>query len=710
MMFSFIRCTGMTHAMSALHHLKLSAALCLLACLSGLLSAQSILDLPAVIVSGEHGNVAQLHSDFDGTLFSANQIEEQTPALLDDLLRSRVDFATWRNLSGAIAHPTSQGMQLRPVGTNATSRALLLLDGIPVNDDFGGWIHWARFQMNALQEVRMNHAGTASHWGNFSAGGAVLLRSKSAFDSVASLELEAGNPDAHRISLFLPWRATDAFAVSAGLQHYENQGFYTLRSRDRGAVDQRAGVSANSYRTRVEWRAASDWKAALSVDFHEETRRNGTPLNRNHTESWLVGAVLHRAFEQDQWLQVRGYLQDLAFDNVFSSVAADRNSEIPALHQFDVPARSLGWNALWQLHSSPSRSLQVGAEGRWIDGEVNEYFRNLGDGFTRLRRAGGSQETLSLFADYEESLGERLSWNLQLRMDWHELADGFRDEFVHPTGEALVQQDYPDRTFEHWNGSGSLHYRMSEQQWLHVRLFQGYRIPTLNELYRPFRVRNDITESNAQLEPERFRGWEVGWHWEPRPSTHLQLQFYRYSLHSMIANVVLTRESGAHPEYGFIPPGGSFSRRESIERSRSQGLQLEWEQEFGSSWKSSLSYLWSDTQILRSAFAELVGSAFAQNPSHSFAASLTWEARVDWSATLSWRASSSRYESLAEVGKLDAMQQLDIGVRYRLNDDWRLSLQIQNVLDREIQTGIASDGLLSVGLPRTVRLTLLTEF
>src|SRR5262249_59634811 len=40
--------------------------------------------------------------------------------------------------------------------------------------------------------------------------------------------------------------------------------------------------------------------------------------------------------------------------------------------------------------------------------------------------------------------------------------------------------------------------------------YQAFRTPTINELFRPFRVRNDVTAANPDLDPERLTGGEVG--------------------------------------------------------------------------------------------------------------------------------------------------------------------------------------------------------
>ena len=78
---------------------------------------------------------------------------------LDDMLRQVPGFSTYRRSSSLFANPTSQGVSLRGVGASATSRSSVLLDGIPLNDPFGGWVYWARVPEAAISSVEVANGG-----------------------------------------------------------------------------------------------------------------------------------------------------------------------------------------------------------------------------------------------------------------------------------------------------------------------------------------------------------------------------------------------------------------------------------------------------------------------------------------------------------------------------------------------------------------------
>ena len=86
-------------------------------------------------------------------------------------------YSAFRRTASSSAHPTTQGIRLRHIGANATSRALMLLDGVPQNDPFGGWVYWHRYHEDMLDGISINPSGGGEAWGNLGAGGVILLQS-----------------------------------------------------------------------------------------------------------------------------------------------------------------------------------------------------------------------------------------------------------------------------------------------------------------------------------------------------------------------------------------------------------------------------------------------------------------------------------------------------------------------------------------------------
>ncbi|MCA1732903.1 MAG: Plug domain-containing protein, partial [Acidobacteria bacterium] len=76
------------------------------------------------------------------TLLEKEDLQDSAPMALDEKLRRVPGFTLFRRSGSRFAHPTAQGVSLRGVGASGASRALVIDDGVPLNDPFGGWVYW----------------------------------------------------------------------------------------------------------------------------------------------------------------------------------------------------------------------------------------------------------------------------------------------------------------------------------------------------------------------------------------------------------------------------------------------------------------------------------------------------------------------------------------------------------------------------------------
>jgi outer membrane receptor for ferrienterochelin and colicin len=74
------------------------------------------------------------------TVLEKAQLGSAPAQTADEVLRQVPGFSLFRRPSSAVAHPTTQGISLRGMGASGASRALVLIDGMPLNDPFeAGW-------------------------------------------------------------------------------------------------------------------------------------------------------------------------------------------------------------------------------------------------------------------------------------------------------------------------------------------------------------------------------------------------------------------------------------------------------------------------------------------------------------------------------------------------------------------------------------------
>ena len=139
-------------------------------------------NLPPIVVTATRTKIAPKSSTSYLTIFTQQDVTQSPALVLDDALRQIPGFNTFRRSSSIVTAPAddpeAQGVTLRGIGPGGASRALVLLDGIPVNDAFGGWIYWDEIPLNSIDRVEVVEGGGTNLWGNQAEGGVINIISK----------------------------------------------------------------------------------------------------------------------------------------------------------------------------------------------------------------------------------------------------------------------------------------------------------------------------------------------------------------------------------------------------------------------------------------------------------------------------------------------------------------------------------------------------
>ena len=392
------------------------------------------------------------------------------------------------------------------------------------------------------------------------------------------------------------------------------------------------------------------------------------------------------------------YAQDQTFGSTFSSVNATRTTETPASDQFAVPAFALGaaWTGSW-THPGDART-SAGVDLRRVRGETRENFTFNGTDFTRQRVAGGTQEFAGLFALHERPLASNWRLTLGARVDdWRE-SDGHRRETDRATGAVLRDDHYVDRNGLEFSPSAGLVWTPAQGWRVHAAAQQAFRRPTLNELYRPFRAGNVITEANADLKTERVTSGELGADYT-RGDFTLGATAFRNELRDAVGNVTIARGPGTFPIVGFVPVGGTGRQRLNLDRLRVQGLELNAEWRPVAALSFTAAYLYDDAIVRRATLAPaLVGKRLAQVPRHSASLGATWRTGR-FTLTPRVRLIGRQFEDDENLLTLGTAVVADFAATYTLGRS-EIFLTIENAGDARLETGRSVDGIVNTGTPR----------
>ena len=637
------------------------------------------------------------------SVLTGDELRASAAVTLDDTLRRVPGFSLFRRNSSMVAHPTSQGVSLRGIGPSGVSRTLVLLDGLPLNDPFGGWIYWGRVGRESLERIEVVRGGGSSLWGNSALGGVIHLVTAEPSAPGSSLRLSALGGD-HGIVSGDAWfgQGFERASLTLSARSFDSDGYPVVRHDRRGPIDVDAFSEQTSLGGRLTVSPSDSVSVSIGGDTLSEDRGNGTPLTGNDTEltSFRVSADVVSG-RGDTWT-LRGFTHEQEFASRFSAQAGDRSSERPALDQFLVDSEAIGLGAQWQGEVG-SGLWVAGAEWRSVDGATNEDFFYTTQ-FNRRRMAGGNQAITGAYVQRRAQFGERLHLELGARIDRWQTGSGSRLEINKADGSIRREDAFEDRDETAASPRIGFLYALDFGWRLRGSVYGSFRAPTVNELYRPFRVGNDITEANETLEPERLSGIEFGTV-RYQGGSRLSINAFINRVENPIANVTLASIASGRffQPCGFVPGGGSCRQRLNLDRTRIQGLEAELRQRLGDEWRLDVSYLYSNAEVQSAAdFPELEGKRLAQTPEQSTSLGLEYANPEVLQARLGLRFVGEQYEDDLNTRPLSSFSVVDLSLARNLSSRWQVFAGFENLLDEEVQVGISGTGLVTIGAPRMV--------
>ena len=311
----------------------------------------------------------------DVTVLARQDIDRSPSQTLDDLLRQVPGFSLFRRTSSLVGHPTTQGVSLRGIGPSGTSRALVLLDGVPINDPFGGWVYWDRIPLQGVEQVEVVRGGGSSAWGNYALGGVINIITRKPVERAALFDGSYGNHNTLNLDGIVS-EVQGPFRLSLEGNYFNTDGYPIVKASDRGSIDIDATSQHSTFNGRLELVLSPDLSFYVRGNHYDENRGNGTPLQNNDTEagSFATGGRLRTGDGSDWSFNLYGDFQK--FTSTFSTQAANRNSETLALDQ-RVPSTSVGGALQWSRRFG-SHLVLAGGDFRWIEGETHEKVFNAG--------------------------------------------------------------------------------------------------------------------------------------------------------------------------------------------------------------------------------------------------------------------------------------------------------------------------------------------
>jgi iron complex outermembrane receptor protein len=615
---------------------------------------------------------------------------DRTPAIAaDDVLRVVPSAATFRRTPSLVADPTSQGLNLRGVGPSGVSRALVLVDGIPANDPFGGWIYWRSLPRLGIERMEVAPGGTSALYGNFALGGVLHFFMRPVLPRLQA-DVSLGSLD------------TRAVAIAAGASHgrlsgaielegVSSDGYVPVAPGSRGAVDQPADSRHGVVNGRLAFAPTADTRIGLSLRLFDERANGGTTFTTARVRTADAGVTLATESTRLGRFEVAAFAGQQRFRQERARIAPDRSSETRAAEQY-VPSNSQGASAVWTSRTfvgGGNHVLVAGTDLRRVSGAADEslFPPQVTPTSITNRRSGGEQRFVGLFLQElyaPQPWQPWLEFTIAGRIDVWQNRDGAR-RITNGTGNVETTALAEGSAVE-FNPRFGFLLRPSSQVRFRGTAYRAFRAPTLNELYRPFQVGTVLTAANADLAAERLVGADLGVEALLEQIGVVRLTGFWNRLVDPIVNATLP-----------MPVAGAARQRKNLGQARIHGVEASTDLRLGQRFVASAAYTLAEARVTQSPDnPALLGNLLPQDPIHRGRVSLAYlHPRAEVSAHV--RAQGQQFEDDANQLPMAGFVTIDLFASIPIAGGVAAFASVQNLLDERYLVGRA--GIDTIGPP-----------
>lgn len=606
-------------------------------------------------------------------VMSGEQMREAPGFTLDDRLRQVAGFQLFRRTSSWVANPTTEGTSLRGLGSTAASRTLVLSDQVPLNDPYGGWIHWDEIPQLAVREVELMRGGASDLYGSSAIGGVIDVVPVVPERSAYAIDVSGASETTSNLNGLL-MGDTGRWSGLGAATLFRTDGYILTAPEFRGPVDVASNVHSQSGRVEARRKFSNDGDVFLLGNLLNEARSNGTPLQTNGARIWRWAAGGDWSESAGRFL-ARFYGTQQKYRQSFSAINAARSSEkLTGLYRY--PSQVVGGAIQW---ARSYRTVTLVAGGDAMD--------NRGTDLEQISRVSLSARQRGEGV-YGEALWQPTGWSIAFSSRFDHFGS-FDAKQVGGTAPALPEID--ENVFDPRLGVVE---KVGRGLSLTGSAFRAFRGPTMNELYRQGQVGQQITLANASLRSERATGFELGGLMDARRFGSVRASYFWTQVNRPVAAVTLSST-----------PTSTLLKRENLGQLTSKGLTAEWELRPAGFLTLTGGYQFAISTVTKfQADPTLVGKWTPQVPRNSASLQARFAKARLGTLAVDLRTSGRQFDDSANQFRLAGYAQVDLYASHSFGERWQVYASSQNLLNQPVEAGRTP--ILTLGAPRVVAIGL----
>ena len=482
--------------------------------------------------------------------------------------------------------------------------------------------------------------------------------------------------------------ARGPWAGSASIFGASTDGYIPVPLALRGAADSYADSTNQGVNLRVDRRFNASTSAFLSGSLYGESRGNGTHLQTNGAtlRELRTGFDIDRAGLGSFAGRLYGGTETLR--QIYTSIGAARNTETITDSQ-GIPVNQLGGSVLWSRPFAARQLVVAGFDFRTINGESDDYAYQGGIPTSYLRH-GGEQVRYGGFLEDRLRISPKLLLTASARVDNWSNRDAHSS--TQPLGDAAAAgyTTFPSRNAVAFDPRIALSYAPNSRWTFSASSARAFRAPTLNELYRDFRVGNILTLSNPTLRDERSTNVQSSVLYTPNSLVTLRATGFWNGINEPVAAVTLSST-----------PTLITRQRENLGSVRAAGMEAAAGLHFR---RIQLDAAYQYAHSTVTSFATepiLVGLWIPQVPRHSASLRAGYVRRL-WTLVLNARYFGRQFDDDLNQYPLTGAFVANAGITRSLPKGFATYIAVDNLFDRRYE--IARTPTLSTAPPTLARI------
>jgi len=612
-------------------------------------SAQPLSDVPASV-----------------SVVTAQDIADTPARTIDDVLR-RVPSVDLPIASTNEQHPTDTIVSMRGL---SGIRSLVLLDGVPLNDSFFGYVQWSEVPLDTIDRVEVVRGGGAPLWGNYAMGGVINILTRPIDRTELDAEAAGGSRGSYRADGHAAFAGNGyGIGLDGGVSHTD--GYLEQVDGYRGPIEVPTSSTARS----VALSGNADLTPTLSLrgraSYYDNDQNYLTRLQTNNQRNWRYTGTLSWRPSDRTTVHLSAFHVDERFitNNTGAPDGADPNDAEYVQNRHLTRANDWGASLVWtQTFPGVLRSLSAGVDYHGTHGSDHAAIFDQTATYLRTDVGSGDQRFLGGFAQAELRPLDRLQMLLSLRYQDFRNYGGLD---ASPGGLGHVPSSHDSDV----DPRLSVRYQLPAGFALRGAYYRAFRAPTLDNLYRSASVPGYILYSNAALKPETLEGGEVGFDYIRGP-IRFQATAYTSTIHDFLTYHYLDPAT--------LPAGFDIGARlinAGIARSRGVEAELTWRA--SAKLSATAAYTFADSTVKRNPEDPAsVGVQQSGIPRHRVSAGIDWTGPLGIKLSPRIRYLSRTNGDPDSIYRTDAHFIADLGASVPVRNGAEAFVQIENLFNR----------------------------